>query len=160
MTTHGSNVRRFTVVRGGKAAARARERPPGKTVETLHAYLLSTSKRLRKHAARAKAYGLPPQLDIIESMMAAVNSLSAAAGGLERVPLDWRPALGSTGWNVIEVGDRVSILKRFRTLRADFVDPSRPLKVVKMVGGKCSCVQDGTTIIVPKSQLEREEQDG
>ncbi len=66
MATHENTVRRFPVIRGGKAAARTRERPKerphGKTVEMLHDYLLSTSKRLHKHAARAKAYGLPPYL--------------------------------------------------------------------------------------------------
>jgi hypothetical protein len=157
MTTHASNVRRLTVVRGGRAAARAkeRERPPGKTVETLHAYLLSTSKRLRKHTARAKAYGFPPHLNVIESMTAAVNSLVAAVNGLERVPDDWRPLKGSVGWNVIEPGDTVMIRPRFRPQREDYVDTTKALKVTKMFGGKCSCVQGDTTIMIPKSQLER-----
>lgn len=155
MTTHATNVRRLTVVRGGKAAARSKHRPPGKTVETLRDYLLSTSRRLRNHAVRAKAYGLPPQLNVVESILAAVNSLVAAVDGLERVPIDWRPAKGSVSWNVIEVGDDVLIRPRFRSLRVEYVDPTRPLKVVKMVGGKCSCAQSDTTIIIPKSQLER-----
>jgi len=164
---HAGNVRSLSVV-GAAASSRkaarkqkAPTKPDRSPLKALSDVTLRSAARLRKWAIRAKIYGLPADLKVVEALNQAVSALGDAAIGLSRVPADWKPARGSGSMMaVLDEGAIVRIKQEHRALRIELRDASTKLAVVRAVGGKVVCKvnggkDEGLLIVVPRVHLEK-----
>lgn len=131
---------------------KARGRPREKTsMETEYLYELGiagmsrvraerAADRWRKALQRAKRYGFPPGLKVVEHMEAALTAMEKTAAALGKVPETWKPAVGAVGNQLIEQGARVQIREGKRGVYFYLTDPSEPFEVAAVQGSKIMCL--------------------
>jgi hypothetical protein len=148
-----------------RTQARARGRPRKGNSDREYLYGLGVHKmtlvrcdraadRWRKTITRAERYQFPPNLHILEHMVRALAEMQKAVDALERVPDDWRPAVGAVGGPLLEEGSTIEIKERHRdSYLGLLLDPSKPL-TVEAVRGSAVSVQIGRELVVfPKSHI-------
>ena len=98
------------------------------------------AERWKKALQRAKRYGFPANLKVVEHMEAALLAMQKTADALGRVPSSWKPAVGAVGNQLIEEGHRVQIREGKRAVYFYLTDPSGSFEVAAVQGSKIMCI--------------------
>ena len=119
--------------------------------------------RWRNQLLRAEAYSFPKELKITKHMEDALEAMNRAVAAIAKVPLDWKPAVGAVGGQLIEVGSSVQIRQEHKTKYFFITDVHAPLKVESISGSQIMCIVRGNsglmTTVFPKAHIRLTRED-